>query len=69
MNPVTVIEALHAAGICTDKLEAIGERIIAVESVSVADLAMAGLAGRDIIAVRRALAAPVSPQVGRRNPY
>ena len=55
MHPVAVLEALEELGYPADALEAIGQRIFAMDSVTVAELAAAGLAGRDIIAVRRAM--------------
>ena len=55
MSPVDVLDALDAMGRAPDLLEAIGQHIVAVEVVGVDDLATAGLSGRDIIAVRRAL--------------
>ena len=55
MSTVAVLETLEAMGQDADALETIGRRIIAADTVSVAELAAAGLSGRDIIAVRRAL--------------
>ena len=60
MDPVAVLEALEASGYSPDALEAVGRRIIGVEGVAVDDLAAAGLSGRDIVAVRRALDPSVS---------
>ena len=63
MKPEDVLETLEASGVAPDALNAIGKRIIAVESVSVADLAATGLSGSRIIAVRRALAKPSNTTV------
>ena len=60
LNPVAVLEALEAMGFAADALETVGQAIITAEAVSVEDLVSAGLSGRDIIAVRRALDPSVS---------
>ena len=55
MHPVAVLEVLETMGFNPHALEAVGQAIVAVDTVDVAGLAAAGLSGRDIIAVRRAL--------------
>ena len=60
MDPVAVLHALEALGYTPDALESVGPRIIVAEVVSVDNLVAAGLSGRDIIAVRRALDPSVS---------
>ena len=62
MDPVAVLDVLEAAGYAPDALEAVGQRIIGAEVVSVDDLVAAGLSGGDVVAVRRALDPSVSEQ-------
>ena len=62
MDPVAVLEALEAAGYSREALEAVGQRIIGVCGVTVDDLVAAGLSGRDVITVRRALDPSVSTE-------
>ena len=60
MDPVAVLKALEAAGYSPDALEAVGQHIICAAGVAVDDLVVAGLSGRDVVAVRRALDPSVS---------
>ena len=54
---MAVMEALAVLEYDPEAMERIGQRVVSVDAVSVADLITAGVPGRDVVAVRRALKA------------
>ena len=55
MSPMEVLDAVVARGYKSEVVEAVGERINTLDSVSVSDLSSCGLSGRDVVAIRRYL--------------
>ena len=60
MDPVAVLDALKAINHTPEALQDVGQHIISAAVVGVDDLVAAGLSGRAIIAVRRAMDPSVS---------
>ena len=54
-----MLEALESSGYDAEKTEAIAMEIALTNTVTLAELSSLGLAGRDIVALRRALRPPV----------